>query len=262
MAACHLALLQEQDVQSHDSSAACVRRVGTRILTELTGLAGAVERRSSVAASLRVGWGLGARRAERALDAALILCADHELNVSAFTARAIASAGATPYMAVSGALAAFSGDRHGGVAEQVLALLDERCAPDRSVGERLRRGESIPGFGHALYPDGDPRARRLLELCPQGAERTHAMSVAAFVESSTGSQPNLDFGLAALCRSLGLPRHAPFVLFALGRTAGWVAHIIEQYRTGELIRPRARYVGLTPGSPGRGSSGLGRASGD
>jgi len=246
-AQCHLALLQERDVRSHDLSAAGVRRTGTCILTELTSLAVAVEHRSSVAASLGAGWGLGARRAERALDAALILCADHELNVSAFTARAIASAGATPYMAVSGALAALSGHRHGGVGEQVLGLLDERATPEHAIAERLSRGESIPGFGHPLYPDGDPRARRLLELCPRGAERAHALAFAAAVESSIGSRPNLDFGLAAVCRSFGLPPHAPFVLFALGRTAGWVAHAIEQYQTGELIRPRARYVGLSPG---------------
>jgi citrate synthase len=132
------------------------------------------------------------------------------------------------------------------MAKQVVELLDER-APERVVVERLRQGEVVPGFGHPLYPEGDPRARRLLELCRRGTERSRAVALAALIERALGSLPNLDFGLAVLCRSLGLPREAPFVLFALGRTAGWVAHVIEQYQTGELIRPRARYVGVAPG---------------
>ncbi len=244
---CHLALVQAQDLGSYDLSATSVRRSGARILAELTALAGGFEHRgTSVAETLAAAWGARGRASVRSLDAALIVCADHELNVSAFTARAIASAGATPYMAVTGALAALSGHRHGGTAESVAELLEAGADPERVIAERLRRGAGIPGFGHPLYPDGDPRATRLMELCPNNSERTHARGFVVAAERWVGLRPNLDFGLVALCRSMGLPRHAPFVLFALGRSAGWIAHAIEQYEAGELIRPRARYVGVAP----------------
>ena len=242
---CHLALVQAKDLGSYDLSAAGVRRSGSRILAELAALAGGFEPGGSgVAESLAAAWKARGRASVHALGAALVLCADHELNVSAFTARAIASAGATPYMAVSGALAALSGHRHGGTAEAVTELLEEGADPQWVIAERLRRGETVPGFGHPLYPDGDPRAKRLMELCPNNPARAHAGGFVSAAERLVGLRPTLDFGLVALCRSLGLPRHAPFVLFSLGRTAGWIAHAIEQYETGELIRPRARYVGV------------------
>jgi citrate synthase len=117
------------------------------------------------------------------------------------------------------------------------------------VANRLRRGESLPGFGHPLYPAGDPRAALLLGLAEASASTAEWRLVRALRKA--GSEllqdfPNLDFGLAALARTYGLPRHAPLVLFALGRTVGWIAHAIEQYATGELIRPRARYTGPAP----------------
>jgi citrate synthase len=244
---CHLATVQARDRSAYDLSPTGVRRSGARILSELAALAcGFRPQRPSTAENLAVAWGLRGRSAHRALDAALTLCADHELNVSAFTARAIASAGATPYMAVSGALAALSGHRHGGMAERVLELLRDTADPEWVIAERLRRGETVAGFGHPLYPDGDPRALRLLELCPKGSERLRMLRFAAAAERLLEQRPNLDFGLVALSRSLDLPRQAPFVLFSLGRSAGWIAHAIEQYETGQLIRPRARYTGLAP----------------
>jgi citrate synthase len=100
-----------------------------------------------------------------------------------------------------------------------------------------------PGFGHALYPDGDPRAVALLAAIdiPQPLDRLRRE-----VEAATGQRANVDFALVALRQSLGLPGEAPFALFALGRTAGWLAHAIEQIDTGAVIRPRARYVGTPP----------------
>jgi len=247
---CHLAAVQARDRSSYDLSPTGVRRSGARILTELAALAcGFRPRRSSIAESLAAAWGLRGGSAHRSLDAALTLCADHELNVSAFTARAIASAGATPYMAVSGALAALSGHRHGGMAERVLEQLNDTADPELIIAERLRRGEAVAGFGHPLYPDGDPRAQRLIELCPKSPERLRLLRFAAAAERLLEQRPNLDFGLVALSRSLDLPRQAPFVLFSLGRCAGWIAHAIEQYETGQLIRPRARYTGLAPSTP-------------
>jgi len=225
-----------------------VRAAGAHILAELVALVRGFEPgRGGVAQ--RVGEALGARgpTARRAIESALILCADHELNASAFAARVVASAGATPYMAVIGALGALSGQRHGGTTASVAGLFDERGPANEVIAARLSRGELIPGFGHRLYPDGDPRARHLLGLCPKSAARTRALALASAVETALGVSANVDFALVALSRALRLVQHAPFVLFAIGRSAGWIGHVLEQHGAGTLIRPRARYVGVSPG---------------
>jgi citrate synthase len=185
------------------------------------------------------------------LDSALILCADHELNISSFTARCVASAGSTPYAAVVAALAALQGHKHGGVGERVSAFLDLAATdPQRAVRDCLRRGEALPGFGHQLYPAGDPRGRLLLEMAhnarPAAPILAVAEAVVATADQAIQVAPNLDFGLAVLARALALPVYTPFTLFALGRTAGWIGHIIEQYGVNQLIRPRSRYVGVQP----------------
>lgn len=187
------------------------------------------------------------------LDQALILCADHEFNVSSFTARCVASAGSTPYAAVVAALSALQGYRHGGVTARVMAFLRAATVdPQQTVIEYLRRGESLPGLGHRLYPQGDPRWRALLALAEQAAPTAPILPVVqALLAAATQAgqePPNLDLGLAMLAVALALPSYAPFALFALGRTAGWIGHIIEQYETGELIRPRAHYQGVQPGA--------------
>ncbi|HMJ82425.1 MAG TPA: citrate synthase, partial [Vicinamibacterales bacterium] len=181
-----------------------------------------------------------------------VLCADHELNVSAFTARCAASAGASPYDVVSAAMATLRGYKHGGAGERVLTMLaaaDTLRHARTQVAARLRRGESLPGFGHPLYPAGDPRAVLLLRLAESGGN-DEASRVTRNLRKA-GSEllhdlPNLDFGLAAITRAFRLPEQAPVLLFALGRTIGWIAHAIEQYTSGDLIRPRARYTGPMP----------------
>ena len=187
------------------------------------------------------------------LRAALVLCADHELNVSSFTARCVASAGSHPYAVVMAGLAALEGPKHGGAGARVEAMLDSmRTARSlrAAMAARVRRGESIDGFGHPLYPAGDPRARVLLdglgERYAQSAEYRFVTGFARAAMSVTGEQPNLDFSLAALSRVLRLPDGAPLMLFAIGRTVGWIGHALEQYATGQLIRPRAKYVGVPP----------------
>ena len=184
-------------------------------------------------------------------DAILILCADHELNISAFTARCITSAGATPYGAILGALAALQGTRHGGSTELVAALFADMTIDPRSVVEQhLKRGVAIPGFGHPLYPRADPRTELLLALAadvPAAAPLlSYAQAIMEWVRQSLDQTPNLDFGLVVAAKALDLPPHAPLTLFALGRSAGWMGHIIEQAATETLIRPRARYVGRLP----------------
>lgn len=179
---------------------------------------------------------------------ALILCADHELNVSSFTARCVASAGSNPYAVVLAGLAAVEGVKHGGMSARIETMLDEleKTKDIRgAIAGRLRRGDPVYGFGHPLYPDGDPRAAFLL----QSVRDRFVSRVIAAVEELLGEKPTIDFALVALARMLKLVRGSALTLFALGRSIGWIGHAIEQYARDEIIRPRARYVGPSPVSP-------------
>ena len=189
-------------------------------------------------------WELDAQGADL-VRMALVLCADHELNASGFTARCVASTGASLRAAVVGGLAALTGGRHGGTTARVEALWDElgeAQAPAR-LRQRLARGETLPGFGHHLYPEGDVRAALLLEMLPRQGP---AAALAAEVMALTGLAPSVDFALVALRRHLQLPAGSAFGLFALGRCAGWLAQALEQRATRQIIRPRAAYTGLRP----------------
>jgi len=120
------------------------------------------------------------------------------------------------------------------------------------LASRLRRGERLPGFGHPLYPSGDPRAALLMQLAEASGNRKEWKLARALTHAAREllhDAPNLDFGLVALARTCHLPEYAPIVMFALGRTVGWIAHIIEQYESGDLIRPRANYTGPSPEAP-------------
>ncbi len=193
----------------------------------------------------------GADRSEgavRAVNRALVLGADHELNASTFAARVAASTGADVHACITAALATLSGPRHGGSADRIEALLEEISTPDEAIDvvyERQRRGESIEGFGHPLYPEGDPRGRALLELAlafdrnDPGLEK--CLALVRGMEQSGQGGPTVDTGLVALSLALGLPRGAASGFFAVSRCVGWVAHVIEQYEAGYLLRPRARY---------------------
>jgi citrate synthase len=185
-----------------------------------------------------------------AIDEALVLSADHELNASTFAARITASSEASLVSCVVGALAALSGPRHGAATARVEAFVAEVARPERAaavVGEHLERGESVPGFGHPLYPNGDPRGAHLLEVAARvGAKSRAARVVLAIVDAMSlvaREKPTIDVALVALTSALGLRRGAPLAIFACGRLAGWIAHSIEQRDAGYLLRPRARYVG-------------------
>ncbi|HEV2675441.1 MAG TPA: citrate synthase [Aliidongia sp.] len=190
-------------------------------------------------------WGLDAAGADR-VRAALVLSADHELNVSTFTVRCIASTGAVLTASLQGGLAALSGPRHGGMTGRVEALfraLEQDGDVERLIAGRLARGETMPGFGHPLYPAGDPRGAALLALAEPDALTGGLVRA---VVDLTGQYPSLDVGLVALARQLGLPAGSAAALFAIGRTAGWLAHALEQIGQDRLIRPRARYIGPVP----------------
>lgn len=203
--------------------------------------------------ALAVARALGARAAKMAapwIDRALVLTADHELNVSTFAARVASSSHADLLASVLAALSAFSGPAHGASPRRVEALLDEAIASKRPrdvLLDRARRGDAIAGFGHPLYPAMDPRAAPLLAFAraidPKPARVRALLTIVDAMANVGGEAPNVDMGLVALGDGLGLPRGSATILFALGRTAGWVAHALEQRSAGHILRPRARYVG-------------------
>jgi citrate synthase len=243
-----LALAAAKDPLGYDLRPGAVAQTGLRILQLLaTVAAGGASPEATIDATLAKAWGVPAATA--LLRAALILCADHELNVSTFTARCVASAGASPYGVVIAGLAALEGTKHGGTTGRIEALWDSlRGSSDLrgALAERLRRGDRVDGFGHPLYTGGDPRAKVLLAMLPKSKQTAVARELTAEITAVLGEAPNVDFALVALTRSLGLPNGTAVTLFAIGRTIGWIAHAIEQYAQDAIIRPRARYVGEKP----------------
>jgi len=188
-----------------------------------------------------------------ALGAALVLLADHELAASTVAARMAATVRADPYAVASAGLAAVSGTLHGGASlglEALLAEIDHPAQATRAVGERLRRGERLRGFGHPHYPDGDPRAAFLLARLTRAAAGSPRLAVAeALLEAAARRglpPPNVDLALAALAHVAGMIRGAGEAIFAAARTAGWIAHALEEYDRDTPIRPRAIYVGPPP----------------
>jgi len=190
-------------------------------------------------------WGADAASAGL-IRQALVLCADHELNASSFTARCIASTGASLKAVIVGALAALSGVKHGAATTRVETLWNslDPDNPEKGLHDRLTAGEDIPGFGHPLYPDGDIRATALLSALPPDFREADRLIEAA--RDMTGAEPSIDFALVALRHGLRLPEGAAFLLFAIGRSVGWIAHALEQRGTDQLIRPRAIYTGQRP----------------
>jgi citrate synthase len=250
------------DPARFDTSPEQVVATARRLVTRLTcGFALAREAKKpadGIAATLLVA--LGVRPVEASIavmDRALVLCAEHELNPSTFAARVAASTGADPYAVVAAALATITGPKHGGASERVEALLREVETPARVrkvLLARAARGEPIPGFGHILYPSGDPRVAPLLSAARElaGKKKDGALETLFAVVDAMADQgrppPNLDLALVAVSSALRLPAGSAGAIFALGRTAGWIAHALEQYGMDELIRPRARYVGPAPAS--------------
>ncbi|MFT4179305.1 MAG: citrate synthase family protein [Thermomonas sp.] len=195
------------------------------------------------------GWKPGARGFAELVRLTLVTTADHELNVSAFAARVVASTGAHLHATACSGLAALSGPRHGGATARAFALIEDAIAADPRawIVARRERGDDLPGFGHALYPQGDPRAAAILSQLaasrPHAATMKRLHSLLNAAEDVAGLRPNVDFALAAIAHAHGLPPATALVLFAAGRLTGWLAHALEQQARGSLIRPRARYVG-------------------
>jgi citrate synthase len=217
---------------------------GAGLVADLAGALGEGVTPAPLHLMLAEAWGADAAAGDL-IRRALVLLADHELNASTFAARVAASTGASLAAAALAGLSALSGPRHGGAGARTAALMEQAAnlGPKAAVRAWMGGGEPLPGFGHSLYPDGDPRGRALLGAFSPSTEVLEVKDVA---EALTGQSANIDFALAALARTCALPRDAPFALFTLGRSTGWVAHALEQLSTGALIRPRARYVGPRP----------------
>jgi citrate synthase len=182
-----------------------------------------------------------------------VLLADHELAASTLAARAAASVRADPYAVVATGMGAVGGALHGGASLGAEALLAAAAGPDdvpRVVGELLRRGEKVPGFGHFVYRNGDPRAVLLLDLVRRAAPKSGPLAVAeavlAEVRRKSLPEPNIDFAIATLARVAGMIRGSGEAVFAVARTAGWIAHALEAYAGPGPLRPRAVYTGRPP----------------
>lgn len=189
-----------------------------------------------------------------ALRAILILMADHELPPGTLSARVVASTGGTLHSCLASALCATSGTDVGrmyGRVENFLGRPQGKSVLGRRASKLHAAGQRIPGFDHPLYPRGDPRATVLLDIARARSDGSRELrAIFGFLDdirASAALLPRQELAVVVLCRCLGLPRRAAAALFALGRTAGWVAHVMEQRAGGTLLRPRARFVSGTAG---------------
>ncbi|MBU2665403.1 citrate synthase family protein [Actinoplanes bogorensis] len=189
-------------------------------------------------------------REHNLLNAALILLADHDIAASTLAARVAASTRAHPYAVVGAGLAALDGPLHGAassLAHPLLAAVIDRPDPTDVIADRLRSGDPVPGFGHRLYPDGDPRAAALLEMLGDTRARDAAERLTDVMRARSGVRPNVDLALAALTVEYGMPSDAGETIFAVARTAGWIAHALEEYADRpSRFRPSGEYAGRTP----------------
>jgi len=242
-----------EDVGAFETSTPVVSRVGQRLILALTAALTGKPPRSGlpIHEQLARAWRLNAVGADL-VRRSLVLSADHELNPSTYVARCVASTEATLYAAVLAALCALSGARHGGHifrVEAMLADLMEAGNLKANIRERWQRGERLVGFGHPLYPAGDPRAQAILAVLRTGMSKSKSVRIFEIAELEfelSGRAPLIDYALASTARVLGLPVGSAQGIFLLGRSVGWIAHAIEQYAARTIIRPRARYVGPVP----------------
>ncbi len=188
-----------------------------------------------------------------ALNKALVLHADHELNASTFTARVCVATLSDVYSGVTSAIGALKGPLHGGANEQVMKMLAEIGDVNNVeayLTEKFNNKEKIMGFGHRVYQSGDPRAKHLKKMSKElttltGESKYYEMSIKIeeMVTSQKGIPANVDFYSASVYHSLEIDHDLFTPIFAVSRVSGWLAHILEQYKNNRIIRPRAEYTG-------------------
>ena len=262
-----VSLLSMYDPDDADSSREANVRKATRLVAQTPTIVAAIEalRKGRAPLAPRPDLSLAANflymlfgeeqdpTAVRAMDVALILHADHELNASTFAARVTAATLADMYSAIVSAICALKGPLHGGANEQVFKMLQAIGSPERAatyVKDQLAAGKKIMGFGHRVYRTEDPRATHLRRLSRElgekrGEPQWHEISwqVEQTVKAERGLYANVDFYSASTYHNLGIPTDLFTPVFAISRMSGWTAHVLEQYGNNRLIRPRADYVG-------------------
>jgi citrate synthase len=255
----------DPDADAQDTPAR--RRLALRLVAQASTLVAAIERTRHnlpvAAPDPALGYAanflfmLSGRRAEpaaeKALDVALVLHADHEFNASTFAARVAASTLGDMHGAITAALATLKGPLHGGANEAVMRTLEEIGQVGRAeawVRQALADKRKVMGFGHAVYRTEDPRAthlRRLSRALGEAAGQRQWYDITERVEATVradkGLYPNVDLYSASLYRVLGIPTDLFTPLFAVSRMAGWTAHVLEQWSNNKLIRPESDYVG-------------------
>ncbi|WP_066194725.1 MULTISPECIES: citrate synthase [Gracilibacillus] len=190
-----------------------------------------------------------------AINKALVLHADHELNASTFTMRVCVATLSDMYSGITAAIGALKGPLHGGANERVMDMLLEIGEVENAVPyikEKMANKEKIMGMGHRVYKTGDPRAKYLKEMSREltarhGMEKWYEISVTIedYIKAEKGLPANVDFYSASVYHSLGIKHDLYTLIFSISRFSGWTAHILEQYENNRLIRPRAEYVGPT-----------------
>lgn len=188
-----------------------------------------------------------------AMDKALILHADHELNASTFTARVCVATLSDVYSGVTAAISALKGPLHGGANERVMKMLTEIDTEENVIpyiDKKFENKEKIMGMGHRVYRTGDPRAKHLQEMSKKLTDLTGqskwydiSVKIEAYIKEKKGLPANVDFYSASVYHSLGIDHDIFTPIFAVSRVSGWLAHILEQYDNNRLIRPRAEYIG-------------------
>ncbi len=252
-----VSVLATSDSARGDRRPEAVRRAGARIFAGVLALMNDGRESADASVARRLWEALAPKRRPRptqvaTLNAALILLADHELAASTLAARVAASTWADPYRVVLAGLGPISGPLHGGASLAVAELLDEIDAPAQAFAvleQRLRSGP-LPGFGHRVYRDADPRATYLLARLDAVAEVPGSAEIARAVleaaRSLAAPAPNVDFALAVTLRAMGFSPSAAPAVFSFARMAGLLAHGLEEYRYRLRFRPRASYVGPSP----------------
>lgn len=241
-----------RDDRRPEAVAFTARGLVAALLAALPRVDGAAPAPSTSTVARRLWPVLTARRADarsvELLDAALVLLADHELAASTLAARVTASTWADPYLVVLAGLATLGGPLHGGASAQARDLLREvtagRSRAAEAIGARLRDGQLVPGFGHRIYDERDPRCDVLLGLLrDRGIVLDAEDELVAVMQERGLPFPNIDFAVASLAERHDMVEDAGQVVFAVARTVGWLAHAAEEYRHRLRFRSRAVYTG-------------------
>lgn len=264
-----VSLLGLHDKEANDNSEEANRRKAVRLTAQLPTLVAAIDRirkgkppvepredLSTAANFLYMLNGIEPDEVEvNAMDKALVLHADHELNASTFASRQTVSTLSDMYSGITSAIGTLKGQLHGGANERVMKTLLRVGSIDNVesfLDQALENKERIMGFGHRVYKTGDPRAPHLREMSKKlgelkGDSTWYDMSVKlhSLMEEKKGLKPNVDFYSASCYYTLGIPLDIYTPIFAMSRISGWLAHILEQYENNRLIRPRAGYIGAT-----------------